>query len=85
MQKLGQSDPYNFFCSLPALNLRQKVFTKSHDSTFKNTKFSSFWGRYLLRHPPPCIQAGICHYDTKYKIIKKKKKKFKKMDLDAPS
>ena len=48
MQNLGQSDPYNFFYSLPALNLRQKVFTKSHDSTFKNTKFSSFWGRYSL-------------------------------------
>ena len=74
MENLGQSDPYNFFYSLPALNLHQKVFTKLHDSTFKNTKFSSFWGGYHLRHPPPlCIQAGICHYDTEKKKKKKKK------------
>ena len=77
MQNLGQSDPYNFFYSLPALNLRQKVF-KSHDSTFKNTKFSSFWGRYLLRHPPCASKQAFATMTPNTKSLKKKKKKKKK-------
>ena len=44
IQNFGQSDPKNcvFFYSSPALNLRLKVFTKLHDPSCKNTKFSSF-------------------------------------------
>ena len=46
-----------FFYSSPALNLRLKVFTKLHDSSGKNTKFSSFWGGTSPSDISLCAQA----------------------------
>ena len=42
-----------FYSSSPAVNLLPKVLIKLHDSSFKNRKFSSFWGGHIppLRHP----------------------------------
>ena len=44
-----------FVLFLPASNLYPKVFTKLHDSSFKNTKFSSFWGGHIPPQTPPCV------------------------------
>ena len=48
------SGPYNLVIfSSPVLNLRLKVFTKLHDSSFKNTKinFSASQGGEILLSP----------------------------------
>ena len=42
------------FYSSPALNLHLKVFTKFHDFSCKNTKFSSFSGGHIPPQTPPC-------------------------------
>ena len=64
---MSQSGPLELFIySLPALNLHPKVFTKLHNSSFKNTKFFTFW--IPLRHPL-CVQAGIWHCNTPHEII----------------
>ena len=39
---LSQAQRTVFFYTSPALNVHLEVFTKLHDSGFKNTKFSSF-------------------------------------------
>ena len=52
-----------FFHSSPSLNLRLKVFTKLHDSSCKNTKFSSFWGGHIPPQTPPC--APLNHPNVK--------------------
>ena len=52
--KFGSVRPIElvFYSSSPALNLLPKALIKLHDSRFKNTKFSSFWGGTSpLRHP----------------------------------
>ena len=77
MQNLDQSDPYNFSYSLLALNFCQKVFTKMHDSTFKNNRIFQLLRGYPLKHPL-CIQTGICHYDTKNKTINNNNKNSKR-------
>ena len=92
MQNLGQSGPYNcffFFYSLPASNLRPKIFTKWHDSSFKNTKFSSFWGGGTspsVSDTRLCAEASIWHCDAPppppQQIITKKNN-VKKMDLGS--
>ena len=44
--------PKTYFYSLPAINLRPKVFTKLYDSSLKNTKFSSLWGGHIPPQTP---------------------------------
>ena len=54
-----------FFYPSPALNLHLKVFTKLHDFSCKNTKFSSFWGGTSLSDTPPVSASAqltlTCH------------------------
>ena len=52
MQNFGQSGSKNCFYTSPSVNLHQEVFTKLHVSSFKNTKFSSFFS-----DTPLCLQA----------------------------
>ena len=56
------------FYPSPALNLRLKVFTKLHDFSCKNTKFSSFSSG---AHPPqtPPVRASEQLAITRHQII----------------
>ena len=59
MQNFGQSDPKKcVFYPSPALNLSLKVFTKLHDFSCKDTKFSCFWGGHILPQTPPVCAIG---------------------------
>ena len=62
---VSQAQRTVFFYPSPALNLHLKVFTKLHDFSCKNTKFSSFWGGTSpLRYPPVRASAQLmltCH------------------------
>ena len=61
------SKELHFFYSSSALNLSLKVFTKLHDSSCKNAKFSSFLGGHIPSDPPARLGAQLAL--TRHQII----------------
>ena len=76
IENFGQSAPKicGFFLLIVCSKSALKVFTKLHNSSCKNTKFSSFWGK---AHPPqdtPCAHkheiVGLTHHQIIPQMLK---------------
>ena len=64
---VSQTQRTVFFYTSPAVNLHLEIFTKLHDSSLKNTKFSSFWGSTPPQSPP--VRASTQLMLTHHQVI----------------
>ena len=69
--KFGSVRPIElvFYSTSPAVNLLLKVLIKLQDCSFKNTKFSSFWGGHIPLQTPPCAQHKITPHPHVKRLI----------------